>query len=129
MRPIRTALFALALGAAPLSVLAQDAGGGGSTTLLNPLGTGTTLWQLTINVMNFLIQIGAVVIVFMVVYVGFLFVTARGEPAALTTAKKALLWTIIGGVILLGAKAITLGVCATAQAFSTSATITCPTTF
>src|SRR3989344_478023 len=100
----------------------------GVTTLLNPLGT-QSLWDLTINVMNFIIQIGAVVIVFMVVYVGFLFVVARGNESKLSEAKKALLWTIIGALVLLGAKAITLGVCETVKAFSTGATVTCPTTF
>lgn len=99
-----------------------DTGG----SLYNPLGD-ITLWQLAIKIMNFIIEIGAIVIVFMVVYTGFKFVVARGNESALTEAKRMLLWTIIGAVILLGAKAITLGVCATVAALSTSASISCPT--
>lgn len=96
----------------------------GTDTLYNPLGT-TDLWTLAYKILDFLIRIGAVVVVFMVVYVGFRFITAQGNETALGEAKKILLWTIVGALILLGAKAITLGVCETVKALSTGTTITC----
>ena len=96
------------------------------TTLYNPLGT-TNVWDVMIKVLSVVIQIGAIVIVFMLVYVGFLFVTAQGDTGKLTTARSALLWTVIGALILLGAQAITIGVCETAKSLSTGSTITCPT--
>jgi len=52
----------------------------------------------------------------MLVYVGYLFVTARGNDTKLTTAKSALLWTVVGALILLGAEAIALAIQATVEA-------------
>jgi len=46
----------------------------------------------------------------MVIYTGFLFVMARGNPSKIEEARTALLWTLIGGVILLGAQGITLAI-------------------
>ncbi|MBU6321751.1 MAG: hypothetical protein KGI78_04620 [Patescibacteria group bacterium] len=99
--------------------------GSPSGSLYNPLGQGTTLWTLVNGILAFIIKVGAVVIVFMLVYVGFLFVTARGNPKSLEDAKKALLWTIVGAVILLGAQVISQGVCSTVQALFPGNTISC----
>ena len=99
--------------------------GSSGSGLINPLGSNS-LWALVSQVLTFVIRIGAIVIVFMLVYVGFKFVTARGEPAGISSARNALLWTIVGALILLGAKAISLGICATAASLSTSGAISCP---
>ena len=45
-------------------------------------------------------------IVLMIVYTGFLFVTAQGNPEKLTKARQALLWTVIGAVVVLGSFAL-----------------------
>src|SRR3989344_183944 len=58
---------------------------GGSGSLYNPLGT-TDLWKLVDTILAFVIKVGAVVIVFMIVYVGFKFVTAQGNETRLTEA-------------------------------------------
>ncbi|MHB1770067.1 MAG: pilin [Minisyncoccota bacterium] len=92
---------------------------GQNTILINPLGAGTSLPILLKDILQFVVQIGTVVIILMLVYVGFLFVTARGEPGKLTTARQALLWTVVGALILLGAQAISLGIQSTVQALST----------
>ncbi len=55
-----------------------------------------------------MVQIGTIVLVMMLVYVGFLFVAARGNAEKLQGAKSALVWTVIGGLVLLGATAIEL---------------------
>ncbi len=68
------------------------------------------------SILKLAIQIGAVVVVLMLVYVGFLFVVAQGEPAKITAARSALLWTVIGALVLLGAQAIASGIQATIQA-------------
>lgn len=70
------------------------------------------------KILDFVIQIGTVVIILMLVYVGFLFVVARGDTGKLTTARQALLYTVIGALILLGSKAIALGIEATVRALS-----------
>ena len=66
-----------------------------------------------------MINIGTVVIILMLVYVGFLFVVAQGKDTEITKARTALLWTVVGALVLLGAKAISLGIQATVQALST----------
>jgi len=91
----------------------------GGTTLLNPLSAGTSLETLLQDILQLVVRIGVVVVVLMLVYVGFMFATARGEPAKITQAKDALLWTIVGALILLGAQAIASGIQATAQSLST----------
>lgn len=53
-----------------------------------------------------LIELGAVAVVLAIVYAGFLFVAARGNPEQLTKARTTLFWTIIGALILLGAQVI-----------------------
>ena len=84
---------------------------------MNPLGSGIRdVPSLVSAVMGFVVRIGAVVVVFMLVYVGFLFVTARGEPGKITAARQALLWTVVGALILLGAKVIADGIEATVRA-------------
>ena len=95
------------------------AGTSKNITLINPLGAGTDIQKLINQILAFVIRIGAIVVILMLVYVGFLFVTARGEPAKITAARQALLWTIVGALILLGAQVISLGIQATVQALST----------
>jgi heme/copper-type cytochrome/quinol oxidase subunit 2 len=64
------------------------------------------------------VRIGTIVVILMLVYVGFLFVVARGSDTKLSEARQALLWTIVGALILLGAQAISLGIQATVTALS-----------
>jgi hypothetical protein len=90
----------------------------GGTTLLNPLSAGTNLPTLLQDILGFVVKIGAVVVVLMLVYVGFLFATAGGNEGQISKAREALLWTIVGALILLGAQAIASGIQATAQALS-----------
>ena len=86
-------------------------------TLTNPL-SAPDLPTFLNQILGFLIKIGGIVITFMVVYVGFKFVMAQGEPGALTEAKSMLMWTLIGAAILLGAQAISLAIQQTVQAIS-----------
>lgn len=85
------------------------------TTLMNPLKSGTSLEGLLNSILDFVIRIGTVVIILMIVYVGFKFVTAQGNESAIRDARQALLWTVVGALILLGAKAISIGLQATVQ--------------
>lgn len=93
--------------------------GTGSGQLFNPLGTGASLPGLISAILAFVVRLGAVVVVVMLVYVGFLFVTAQGNETKITAARSALLWTLVGGLILLGAQAIALAIQATVTAIST----------
>lgn len=75
----------------------------------NPLklpGTTTVSGFIQIILENIVIPIGAVVSVFFIIYAGFLYVVARGNPAAISKAHQALLNALIGTVIILGSWAI-----------------------
>lgn len=91
--------------------------GGSGTTLINPLQSNN-LQEFLISILDFVIRIGTIVIILMLVYVGYLFVVAQGSDSKLSEAKHALLWTLIGALILLGAKAIALAIQATVQALT-----------
>lgn len=94
-------------------------GNGTSITLTDPLGAaGASLSSFLNAILDLAIQIGSVVVILMLVYVGFLFVVAQGNETKLTEARKALLWTVVGALILLGAKAIAIGIQATVEALS-----------
>ena len=86
---------------------------------MNPLGAGTTVNSFLLSILNIITNtIGPVIVILMLVYVGFKFVAAQGNESKLTEAKQMLLWTLIGALVLLGAKAIAMGIQATVQALT-----------
>lgn len=89
---------------------------GPSQQLLNPLKSGTSLESLLKNILDFMIRIGTIFIILMIVYIGFRFVAAQGEPGELQKAREMLMWTVVGALILLGAQAISSAIEATAKA-------------
>jgi len=99
------------------SLFAQGSPGGGTGPVgppqpvtikfTNPLKGANTLQELVPKILNeIVLPIGAVVVVFLIIYSGFLFVTARGNEAQLTKAKQNFLWVVIGAAVLLGSWAI-----------------------
>ncbi len=74
----------------------------------NPLGAGgvSTVPQFIDKILDLAIQIALPILTLAIVYCGFLFVKAQGNPEELTKAKTALLYTLIGAAIILGAKVI-----------------------
>jgi hypothetical protein len=92
----------------------------GDTTLVNPLGEGATLDGLLLKIIDLFILLGSSIIVIMIIYIGFLFVAAQGNPEKISSARMMLLWTFIGGLILLGAKGIAIGIKATVTAITGS---------
>jgi hypothetical protein len=79
-----------------------------------------TIPQFVSDVLAFVVRIGTVVVILMLVYIGFLFVTARGEPGKISEAREAFMWTIVGALILLGAQVIASGIQATVANLSGS---------
>lgn len=82
-------------------------------------GNGTCLMEFLQKIVDFIIKIGSVVIILMMVFIGFKFVTAQGDPGEIGKAREMLLYTVIGALLLLGAKAISLGIEATVRALGT----------
>jgi len=73
--------------------------------LCNPLATDSIAGLLT-AILDVLIIIAVPIIVFFIIFAGFKYVTARGNPEDIKTAHQALTYAVIGGVLILGATAI-----------------------
>jgi len=89
----------------------RDEGGG----LVNPLNNIDSLEGLVEKIIDAVVQIGAIILVLAIIYVGFKFVAAQGNEEKIKEARAALVWTVIGGLILLGAEAISLVISETVE--------------
>jgi len=81
----------------------------GKTTIisiLNPLGETSDVHTLIDKILNFLLGIALVLTPIMIVYAGFLYITAAGNEEKVKTANKVLIWTLIGLAVVLIAKGI-----------------------
>ncbi len=83
---------------------------GGGTAITNPLTGITSITQLLNKILDIVVLIGVPILVMAVIYVGFMFVKAQGEPGELKTAREAFFWTVIGAGVVLGAKVISLAI-------------------
>jgi heme/copper-type cytochrome/quinol oxidase subunit 2 len=96
----------------PFGILHADHGG--PHPLGNPLeGTANTIPEFIDKILEMVVTIGGPIVVFFIIYSGFLFVVARGNPEKISTAKTTLFWTIIGAVIVLGALVISTAISGT----------------
>lgn len=78
-----------------------------NTGIKNPLGEKIKdIPTLIGTILNFVLLVGVPIITLAIIYAGFLFVTAAGNSEKLTTAKKTLLYTLIGAALLLGSYVI-----------------------
>ncbi len=89
----------------PVVYLYAAQGGGTNTTIDNPLKEDD-INKILLNIMNIVSVVGGIIVVLFIIYSGFKFVTARGNPEELKNAKNIFYFTIIGGAILLGANII-----------------------
>jgi len=87
------------------------------TKLESPLGSTKTLTGFMEKILELIVKIGTPVIILAIIYSGFLFVKAQGKPEELKTARNAILWTIIGALVILGAQAIGIAIKGTIDAF------------
>jgi hypothetical protein len=89
----------------PLSI--SYAFGCNPAAINNPLGCNNTSVQAILGkIMNIVAAVGGVVVVFFIIYSGFKFVMAKGNPSEIEKAKETFFATVIGGAILLGAEII-----------------------
>ncbi len=77
---------------------------------MNPLRANTFYEFIEMILQNIVVPIGTIIAVLAIIYSGFLFVTAQGNTEQLTRARSAFFWAVIGGLILLGAWAIAVGI-------------------
>lgn len=85
----------------PLSVLADSGPGGGGVKIENPI-EAESITALFTALLEILLIFAIPIVVFFIIYAGFLYVTARGNVETVTRAHRALLYALIGGVLILG---------------------------
>lgn len=101
----------------PIVTFSQVTGGGGGNTsipvrIANPFNCGgnttnCSLMTLINSILNNIVMpIAAVAVVMWIVWAGFGFLKAQGNPGEIEKAKQRLLWALIGAGILLGAVGI-----------------------
>lgn len=66
----------------------------------------STIDELFFAFVNIIIVMAVPIVVFFLIYAGFLYVTAGGKPEQIKQASQSLMYGIIGGVIIVGAFAI-----------------------
>ena len=84
----------------PLLLQAQE------IKIINPFKQNSIQGLIEVIVNDILMPVGGVIAVLMIMYAGFLYVTARGNSSKIEKAHQALLWAVIGAAILLGALVI-----------------------
>lgn len=94
---------------APRAVFAQG------MTLTNPLKS-KNIETFLLNIIDILLVFALPLVILYIMYAGYLFVTAQGNATKVTEARSALLWAVVGGVIVFGAKIIVEVVKGTAAA-------------
>lgn len=97
---------------------------GGSRSLINPIAcsaaasaNGGCLVELLLKIIDVLLTFALPLIVFYIMYAGFLYVTAQGDTGQIGKAHTALQYAVIGGVLILGAKLIINVIQGTIRAF------------
>jgi len=85
-----------------------------NTKINNPLGPKITDIPSFIEALVYIVLVvGIPIVALAIIYTGFLFVVAQGNPEKITKAKKALVYTLIGAALLLGAFVIAKAIGAT----------------
>ena len=77
--------------------------GSNSVTIQSPLKV-SSIADLFATILEVLLIFMVPVIVFFIIYAGYLYVTARGNVDQITQAHRALLYALVGGLLILGGK-------------------------
>lgn len=96
--------FMLAI-AVPIVTLAQSPSVD-TVRLENPLNNINSIDALLVAILNIIMVLMIPVIVFFIIYAGFKYVMAQGNASQVEEATRALTYAVIGGVLILGAVAI-----------------------
>jgi len=94
-------------------------GGGKDSVIENPLGSKLNdLPSFIEAIIKIVLVVGVPILALAIIYAGFLFVKAQGNPGELEVAKRTLLYTVIGGALLLGAFVIANAIGSTVKEIS-----------
>lgn len=87
-----------------------------NTTIDNPLGDELKDIPSFIEaIINIILIIGVPIVTLAIIYSGFLFVSAAGNPEKLKNAKTTFIYTIIGAALLLGAFVLSKAIVTTVE--------------
>ncbi len=75
-----------------------------------PLENGTDLQTIFYNVIDVVQTIMIMVTTLYLIYAGFMFVTAKGDPGKIKAARNALLWGLVGAALILCAEVLAHGI-------------------
>src|SRR6185436_16660536 len=103
-RQIASMLFLLSLTLPRFFIHADGEVGNGACDpgkLCNPISY-STLQDFVASVLDIVMLIGIPIVAIFIIYSGYLFISAQGDPGKLKTAKETFLWTIVGAAVLLG---------------------------
>lgn len=96
--------------------LSGNSSSGDKKLLANPLKS-RSIEEFILKIIDVLLVFALPIIVLYIMYAGYLFVTAQGDSGQISTARSALLWAVVGGVIVLGARVIVAVIQGTITAF------------
>lgn len=88
-----------------------------AAALENPLAY-TSIIDVLNAILDILLIFALPIIIFFIVFAGFKYVTARGNPGEIQKANQALTYALIGGAIVLGARVIGGVISATISTFT-----------
>ena len=116
-------ILALFLLIVPLGIFAADPPEGEASICNQEKEICNPIRYNTINgfikaILEGIIKIGIPIIALAIIYSGFLFVTAQGSSEKLGKAKDALLWSIVGAALVLGAWALAILISETVLKFN-----------
>ncbi len=74
-------------------------------SITNPL-KAESIQECLLSCVDVILVFALPIIIFYIMYGGFLYVIARGNIEKIETAHKTLMWAIVGGVIVLGTHTI-----------------------
>lgn len=80
-------------------------GGGFDSSRLNPLASDSLLGFFQ-TILDVILVFAVPIIVLFIIFAGFQYVTARGSADKINSANRALLYAVLGGVLILGANVL-----------------------
>lgn len=87
-------------------------------SLNNPLSTSvSSIPDLLVAILNIVIIIMTPIMAFYIIYSGFMYVMAKGEPQKIEEANKSIMYGIIGAVLIIGAKVVVAIITSTVNEF------------
>jgi hypothetical protein len=108
-------LLSLAILFIPVAIARADFKAPAGTGIQNPLNGNADFSAFLKSLLHLVFLLGTMVVVFFIIFAGFKYVTAQGNPTKISEANQMLLYCAIGAVILLGAQTIADVISSTVQ--------------